>query len=149
MTRNDWPNIQPYKINDCNSVTLDKGRSSKRLLDHISWTIQTSKAGGPQALGCCQQSLSTNPHLTWRWAFLVPWGTWVLKGLPNFGWDQNQNGMGFKIKNAAHHPVLEESSLWPLRLPTFTAPWKEVRTKLRTRPPVLWGNWQSQTSDNS
>ena len=57
--------------------------------------------------------------------------------------------MDCKLKKAAQHPALEELGLGPLQLLTSTAPWKEARTKVRMRPPGLWGNWQNQTSDNN
>ena len=50
----------------------------------------------------------------WEWAFLAPWDKSVMKCIQNLGENWDCKGGDPKTKNVAHHPVLQESSHWPL-----------------------------------
>lgn len=112
------------------------------------WTIfpgaqQVSKAGGPQALGCCQPSLSAKPSPDLEMGIHSALGQMSPERLPKPQLRSKSKGNGLQTKECC-----PPSRSRRIELPIFTAPWKEARTKARMRPPGLGETWQNQISDN-
>ena len=62
MTWNTWSNIQSHKINDCNGITLDMGRSNKG--EPFPRLQQTNKTGSWQAFATVNRTLSSKSTLS-------------------------------------------------------------------------------------
>ena len=112
------------------------------------WTIfpgaqQMSKAGGPQALGCRQPSLSAKPSPDLEMGIHSALGQMSPERPPKPQLRSKSKGNGLQTKECCPPSRSRRSELL-----IFTAPWKEARTKARMRPAGLWGNWQNQISDN-
>lgn len=109
----------------------------------VSPSNSTSRKCFQENVSCYQE----NVFLVWEWAFWASWDKPVTECLPNLGANRAWKGRPCKIKNIAHHPVLRESSHWPLQSFPCSTPGKEFRVKVRMQPLVLWENWHNWPSD--
>lgn len=107
--RNESESCLPQlKKATCSSERPAQLKVNKRLKDRQSrgfWLLLKE----PTPVTVHWVDYRVNLFLTWEWAFLAH-DKLVMKCLPNLGHNSNQKGGDCKIKNVAHHPVLQESS---------------------------------------
>ena len=91
---------------DCNRLGRQMGQRRSTVGYRLSPSNSTSRKCFQENVSCYQE----NVFLVWEWAFWASWDKPVTECLPNLGANWAWKRRACKIKNIAHHPVLQESS---------------------------------------
>lgn len=148
MTWNTWSNIQSHKINDCNGITLDMGRSNKG--EPFPRLQQTNKTGSWQAFATVNRTLSSKSTLSGLPTKSLPdLGMRILSTIGQTGhkippkaWSKLRP----KGKGLWNRECCSPSSSTRIKSSATAVAEQQHRAKIRMRHSVLWENQQNWSS---